>query len=83
MLDIVTQSLSIATHNRLQYDKQLYTLMQMVHVATVLRYVVINKYYTYSTSVRYIATTGKEIKVMTMILIFQSKRHHTEHLLKQ
>ena len=36
-LDIITQSLSITTHNCHTADKQLYMLLQTVHVATVLK----------------------------------------------
>ena len=46
MLDIVTQSLLIVTHN-CRYGKQLYKLTQMVHVATVLSYMVMSKYVQY------------------------------------
>ena len=56
----------------------------MVHVATVLRYVVISKYYMYNTSVRYIATHYQQRdKSYKDNINFQSKRYHNQEFNKQ
>ena len=75
-------SLSIVTHAGLSVWQTVICLHAYAngacsYIYAVLSYTVISKYVQY-TSVRYIApTTGKEIKVMK-ILIFQSKRHHKQ-----